>query len=315
VTSSSRDRGPVVVGAEAMRTRFEIVLADDRDPAWLLAAGEEALEEIARVEGDLSPFRRDSLMVEVNAEAAEHPVLVDAATFEFFARAGALCAAVDGAFDPTVGPLTALYRRGDPFGDDEIAAARALVGFARRVRLDAAAGTVAFTSPGVRLDPGAIGKGWALDRAAAVLRELGVTRALLHGGTSSVHAIGAPPGAEAWMVAIADPVDPARVLARASLRDAALGVSAPHGRLFQRAGRLAGHVLDPRSGDPVDHTALAAVVTSSATDADAVSTALLVLGAAGVDRLAERFPDASLLVATPGAEGLRVDLVGGAFGE
>ncbi len=260
-----------------MRTRFEIVLADDRDPASLRAAGEEALAEIARVEQELSAFRPDSFLARVNAEAAEHPVLVDGVTFAFLARAGELAAAVDGAFDPTVGALTALLRR----GASEAELAEAPVGFAKYVRLDAEARTVAFTTRGVRLDPGAIGKGWALDRAVEVLREAGVKHALLHGGTSSVVAMGE------WPVAVQHPTDPDRRLARVKLRDQALGVSAIHGRAFRRGEERVGHVVDPRTGASVAHTLQAAVITDSATEADALSTAMLVLGRpiAGTDAL------------------------------
>jgi thiamine biosynthesis lipoprotein len=170
----------------------------------------------------------------------------------------------------------------------------------RRVRLDAETQTVRFTAAGVRLDPGAIGKGHALDRALAVLREAGVRRALLHGGTSSVYGLGAPSRGRAWQVAVQDPMNPDGRLARVALRDRALGVSSIFGRLFVRGRERVGHVLDPRSGRPVDHTVLAAVIADSATDADALSTALLVLGRGGVRQLARRFPGAGFLVAGRG---------------
>src|SRR6185369_11639364 len=159
-------------------------------------------------------------------------------------------------------------------GQPITAAARRQVGH-RRVRLDDDAQTVRFTAKGVRLDPGAIGKGWAIDRAVARLREAGIARALLHGGTSSVYGLGAPPRARAWTVAVQDPLRPEGRLARVALRDRALGVSCIYGRTFLRGERRQGHVIDPRDGRPVDHTLLAAVICDSATDADALSTALL----------------------------------------
>jgi thiamine biosynthesis lipoprotein len=110
-----------------------------------------------------------------------------------------------------------------------------------------------------------------------VLREAGVASAFLHGGTSSVVAIGAPPGEAGWRVAIRDPRGGPAV-ATVALCDEALGVSAPHGRI---AACGAGHVLDPRSGQPVARGSLAAVVHDTATLADAWSTALLVDPAAG----------------------------------
>jgi FAD:protein FMN transferase len=282
-----------------MRTRFEIVLADDRDAAWLRAAGEEALEEISRVDAALSPFRRDSVLWQLHA--GRGPVRVDGALFALMARAGRLTEALDGAFDLTVGALSERLRRGEAVEKGALGR----VGFARQVRLDSVASTVTL-APGARLDPGAIGKGHALERAAEVLREAGVKRALLHGGTSSVAALGR------WAVAVQHPLEPER-LARLELCDAALGVSALHGRTFVRDGVPVAHVLDPRTGEPVTHTLLAAAVTSSPTDADALSTALLVLGEPALATLPARFPGSSLLLAIPHGPGLRLATAGAAF--
>ena len=126
--------------------------------------------------------------------------------------------------------------------------------------------TVFLRQPGLRLDPGAIGKGWALDRAREILEEAGVTRALLHGGTSSVVALG-----ESWKITLAGGPT-------LTLSNQCLGVSAPSGRWAIFGERCYGHVLDPRTGWPVEARAWAAVVASTATQADALSTALLVSG-------------------------------------
>lgn len=311
----------VLVAGEAMRARFEIVLVDEgRDEAWLRAAGEEALEEIARVEQELSPFRAEAGLRRINAEAGARPVLVDAVMLGFLERAQRLSHALEGAFDPTVGAMLEPLRQGESLTPVRTAALQRLVGFDRHVRLDPDAGTVAFSAPGVRLDPGAIGKGYALERAAEVLRETGVRRALIHGGTSSVYGLGAPPETpDGWTVAIQDPRDPQRHLAKVVLCDRALGVSASHGRTFGQGEKKRGHVIDPRSGASVHHTALAAAVTASPTDADAISTAVLVLGAALTERILARFPDVSLLCVPNADEGTpaietSIETWGDAFG-
>lgn len=297
-----------------MRTRFELVLEGGRSATSLRAAGEEALEEIARVEADLSAFRRDSILAEVNAEAARRPVTVDGAFFAWLERAGELAKTTGGAFDPTVGALLGPLRSGAKLSAKEQAALQRHVGFARRVRLDASASTVTFAGAGVRLDPGAMGKGYALDRAAAVLRGAGVKKALLHGGTSSVYALGAPAGAKAWTVALQHPVDPEGQLGRVRLRDRALGVSAIHGRIFRRGAERVGHVLDPRTGASVDHTLMSAVTCASCADADAISTALLVVGRAGLHKLAQAFPEAGLMVVERGkGDSVAVETVGADF--
>jgi thiamine biosynthesis lipoprotein len=150
---------------------------------------------------------------------------------------------------------------------------------------------------------GAIGKGYAVERGAELLREAGVTSALFHGGTSTVCAIGQPAEAEAWTVAIERP--PAVVgdisfpdLPTVRLKDESLSVSAVWGRVFQSNGKSFGHVIDPRTGQSVDGAWLSAVALPAATDTDALSTALLTLGAAGLERLAGLRPGLRALLVT-----------------
>ena len=255
---------------EAMRVRFEIVVADaESSPAHPRAAAAEALREIAEVESWLSAYRPDSALYALNAQAAEGPMRVDGRLFAFLQRAAHLSAATEGAFDLTVGPLLRLWGLGHGADggnvptDEQIAAARRCVGMADMVILDPEEMTVAFARPGVRLDPGAMGKGYALDRAAEILREAGIQNALLHGGTSSVVALGSPPEfAAGWPVLVRHPLDPEIIVADLRLRNESLGVSAVHGKSFTAPdGATYGHVIDPRTGRPTQSALLAAVVT------------------------------------------------------
>jgi thiamine biosynthesis lipoprotein len=296
---------PVTFARSAMATRFELVLYGE-DAGHLRAAGEEALSEIARLEAQLSLYRPESEISALNARAADGPVPVDPRLFALLARAGQLSEATEGAFDITVAPLMRCWGfmggAGRLPSEEEIAAARERVGM-RHVLLDAENFTVQFERPGMMLDLGAIGKGYAVDRAIRLLRDNGITRALLHGGTSTVYGLGAPPEAEAWTIAIRRPfaTDPEDHLTHSSLRDTALSVSAPHGKAFEADGRRYGHVLDPRTGRPAESALLAAVVTESAIDSDALSTALLTLGTDGLPLLAALYPDAhAFVVPTPG---------------
>ena len=135
------------------------------------------------------------------------------------------------------------------------------------------------------LDFGAIGKGYAIERAANLLREAGITSALLHGGTSTVYALGTPPDEEAWNVAVENPPTVPdqfpTLLAVVPLQNEALSISAVWGKSFQAGRKTYGHVLDPRTGQPTSHALLSAVVAPSATESDALSTALLTVGAKG----------------------------------
>ena len=295
-----------------MATRFELVLAGGPEPQ-LRAAGEQAIALIHDLEARLSRFRATSEIGRSNALAAERPVRIDGGVFELLVRARALWERTGGAFDVTVGPLMQCWGLAGGGGRvpaaAELAAARDRVGM-HLLELDPARCTVRFARPGVAIDLGGIGKGYALEQAAEVLREAGVVSALLHGGTSSVQAVGGAPDGRGWRIAIpypagvggetaglgADGGEPP-VVAVVELRDQALGVSAGHGKQFRAGDAWYGHVLDPRLGRPAEAALLAAVVSDSGTEADALATALLVLGAAGVPLL----PGAASLVVARGA--------------
>jgi thiamine biosynthesis lipoprotein len=302
----------------AMRTRFEFLLVGAGAPAQLQAAGEEALDEIERCEALLSAHRDDAALFHLNARASEEAVRVAPQLLAFLLRARELSRRSEGAFDPATGALVACWRaageRGQVPDDAAIAAARGACGL-ERVLIDKDAGTVRFARPGMRLDPGAIGKGYALERAAALLRENGMRSALLHGGTSTVAAIGQPPGRDSWPVAIRHPLRADDTIATALLRDGSLSVSAGHGRAFTVGGKSYGHVIDPRSGWPVAGNLLAAVIHPSALASDALSTALLVLGHDGLGLLAERCPGISLLLVREVEGGVKVETSGSGFGD
>jgi FAD:protein FMN transferase len=281
----------VALGLEAMATRFELLLGGD-DPARLRAAGEEALREIERVEGLLSRYRPSTAIAAINAAAGGEPVRVDPRVLALLRRCAELARLTDGAFDITIGPLLRAWGfvGGSGAAPDAkaVARARGLVGI-DQVELDDAASTVRLARAGMALDLGAVGKGYAIDCAIAVLEEQGVPRGLLHGGTSSVHVIGHVSAGAPWRVAWRAPGGPDR-LRTLTAAQPALSVSAPHGKAFILDGRVMGHVLDPRTGEPAGQAASACVVGPSSTVCDALSTALLVSGARGRVWLAQRFP-------------------------
>jgi FAD:protein FMN transferase len=292
------DKNLVRVAREAMRTRFEIALMGaSHSVEYRRLAGEEALQTIAEIEAWMSAYKDESLLRQVNIHAAYEPMQVDYAFFRFQETAMALNIGTEGAFDMTIGPLLRLWGLGGGAMEgqiptpEEISEALSTVGMARLVRLDAETRTVAFAVPGVWLDPGAIGKGYALDQAAERLREAEITQALLHGGTSTVLGMGGP-----FSIALQHPTDRDQLLATILLTDNALSVSAVHGKTFYAAGRRFGHILNPQTGYPIERTLLAAVTHPSATVTDALSTALLVHGSAGMPVLGDSYPEAGFMV-------------------
>jgi FAD:protein FMN transferase len=293
----------VTLACQAMATRFEIVLHGE-DAVSLRAAGEEALREVERLDARLSFYRPDSEISHLNTHAAREPVRVAPDLFALLQHAKSLSEQTAGAFDLTIAPLLRCWGFQDGNGTippaSELARAQALVGL-HQVHLNTENSTVQFARAGMMLDLGAIGKGYAVERAGEILRETGVASALIHGGTSTVYAMGRPPDRTHWTVAIAQPPSvPAdrQIPITLALEDEALSVSAEWGKSFESEGRTFGHVLDPRSGLPVQGAVLAAVALRSATETDALSTALLVLGKGGRERIFELRPDAKTLLIT-----------------
>ncbi len=288
----------VTLARNAMATRFELVLIG-ADAARLRAAGEEALAEVDRHEARLSLYRPTSEISRVNAQAARQPVRVSPAVFRLLDHARQLHRETGGAFDIAIAPLVRCwgFMSGSGRVPDavQLEEARSQAGM-EHVILDSDSVSVRFDREGVMLDLGAIGKGYAIDRAAEILRETGVASALLHGGTSTVYGIGAPPDQEGWKVAITGTPDESRTIATVLLKDSALSVSAVWARSFEAGGKKFGHVIDPRTGQPVNNAVLSAVALPSATETDALSTALLVMGSEGHDAVAKLRPQMRTLV-------------------
>ena len=293
-----------------MACRFEILL-DDAD-ARHVGSAREALDEADRVEAALSVFRATSETSRVNREAAFTATPVDGELFDLLVLCRELHDRSEGAFDITSTPLSRrwgfLERDGRLPAPEEIAEARALVGMSR-VRLDAPARTVRFERKGMELNLGAIGKGYALDRMAALMRARGAPHALLSAGGSSAVAVGGR--GRGWRVDVRSrQVGNAR-LARLHLTDGALATSGAGEQFFEIGGRRYGHVLDPRTGWPATGTLSATVVTGQAATSDALSTAFLVGGVESARRYCARHPETLALV-TPD-DGRKEPIVLGAF--
>jgi FAD:protein FMN transferase len=295
-------------GREAMATDFQLFfVAGEGDAEAALAA----LDVIDEVETQLTVYRATSELLEINRRAAAGPVAVEPRLFALLERAVRLFQETGGAYDITSGPLSRAWgfarRSGAVPNDLELDAARRLVGGEKLV-LDAAAGTIRFTIPGVEINCNSLGKGYALDRAAELLAERGPANFLWHGGRSSVLARGtARPGATGpavgWSIGVGHPLRPERRLAEIMLFDEAAGTSGAGYQFFRHEGKRYGHILDPRTGRPAEGVFSVTVVAPTAAEADALSTAFYVMGFAAAADYCSHRPEIGFLMLLPTAGG------------
>jgi thiamine biosynthesis lipoprotein len=243
-------------------------------------AAEAALTELWRVEHALSRFDDSSDLSELNRHAGRPALRVGVDLAEALEAAVGFERETLGAFNPSVEPLMRAWgfhakRTCEPSAA-EIATARRVVEATRIVLQD---DRVLLPSRESRLDLGGIGVGYGLDRAVAVLRRRGVRRAFLD-VSGDCYALGAPPGEAGWLVDIVDPRPGRRVLASTRLRDAALATSSNSVSVVRYGRAVRGHVMDPATGWPAEGLMQVSVVARTGTEADALSTAMLVSGTA-----------------------------------
>ncbi len=259
------------------------------------AVFEAAFAAFREIDATMSLYREDSQLVRVNARAAAHPEPVDAQLFALLVRARELAAESDGAFDVTILPLLRLWGAYPELR--YLGAGNAAAVGIQGLRLDAGGHTVGFARPGMGIDLGGIAKGFALDRARAALVASGIAQARLDLG-GDLAFVGAGPGG-VWRAAVRDPDAPDRALGVLTVEvGSSLSTSGNYNRDFAREGwRAPSHIYDPRTGQPVTRDLAVTVWAPNATTADALSTALVVLGPEGAGRLLAQEPTAGALFA------------------
>jgi thiamine biosynthesis lipoprotein len=294
----------------AMACQFEVFLNAGQYERGA-EAGLAALDLVDALEEQLSIFRETSEVRALNRCAGAEPVPVESGLFELLSMCAKLHRATSGAFDITAGPLSRVWgfthRAGRVPPPEELAQAMAAAG-ADGVRLDAINGAISFDRPGMEVNFGAIGKGFALDRCGELLATRGVEDFLLHGGRSSVLAHGDRGGDDAWTVGLQHPLRPGQTLARIRLRNAALGTSGASCQFFKHEGKRYGHILDPRTGWPASGVFSSTAVAPTAALADALSTAFYILGPDGAREYCESHPGVGFLMLVPNTTGSAVEI-------
>jgi FAD:protein FMN transferase len=259
-----------------MGTVFEIV-AYDASSARASAAIDEAFQEIVRLDGIMSNYKSGSDLSRLNRTAHFHTETVPPDLYNVIEESLRYSKLSEGKFDITVGPLVNFWKaimRGDripSYAEEE--KLRSCVGYQKIVLVSPDG--VELRSPCVQIDLGAIGKGYAVDRAVQVMRVRGISTALVDAGGSTMYGMGSPPGQSAWRVRLRDPSG--RIHPEVMMLENSVSTSE------QTAPSLAekdsaGHIIDPETGLPVKTAVAVSAVAKTATASDALSTTLLLLG-------------------------------------
>ena len=302
------NEGPNLVRADSgihlVMGTFARILAITDDVATANQCIESALDAIDNVDNLMSDYKPNSEISRVNKYAFAQPVTVGPATFEVLEESIGISKLTDGAFDITVGPIVKLFRTAKNTGKapapEQIADAKAKVGYEKLV-LNETERTVRFTVEGMSLDLGGIAKGYAVDKAIETMQKHGALGAMVDIG-GDVRCFGTPPkGKDAWTIGLQDPNRQAGLLLKLKIADSAVATSGDYQQYAIINGKKQSHILDRKTGKSAHSLASVTIISQNATTADALATAVTVLGPKkGLD-LIEGIPntEAFLISAAP----------------
>lgn len=275
----------------AMATEFAIVLPGQSPHATEAAV--DALDLLEKIESKLTIYRPDSEISRINESAGLQPVKVSGDVFNLLVRAVKISELTGGAFDVTAGPLVECWgftkRRGQKPNQQQINEAKQRVSW-QLVEFQPDERTVFLKLPGMQINLGGIGKGFAIDQMARHMKDNAVEHFLIHGGKSTILAsMGTnDTQTEPWKIAIEHPLRPGRRLMEIEIHNGAIATSGSGKQFFHYQGKRIGHVIDPRTGRPAGDALSITIQTAKATDADAYSTACFVDGIKATDGLIRR---------------------------
>ncbi len=291
---------PAVVRThDTMGTRIELT-ASTADIATAERAFAEVFADFDRLDGLLSVWKPESEVVRLNAAAGQHPVPVSADTREVLRIARQVSEWTDGAFDVTFGALTGLWKfdaqdkDGSVPDPRDIAARLPLVNY-RSLVVDDQAGTAFLQRAGMKVHLGGIGKGYAVDRAVAILRGHGLRDFMVQAGGDLY--VGGFKDGRPWKLGIRDPRGPVdKVFATLQLTDGTSSTSGDYERFFIKDGKRYHHILDLSTGEPARRSRSVTLVTNKAVIADALAKGVFVLGPVRGLALVERIPDVEAVI-------------------
>ncbi len=292
---------PSVFVHPAMAAEFSITVFPPNPsvtPEELERITNEAFAAIDDLEARISNWKDSSQISYINRHAAEGPVKAAPEVIALLQACVWASKETDGRFDITVGPLLELWgfyqKEGTQPDREAIEEARKRVGI-DKVHIDPIEMTVEFEEQGMRLDMGGIGKGAAVDVAAQVLRRNGITAAMVDGGSSSMVAIGHPPGENHWTVHIRNPYNNDELLDAVPLVNASLSTAGCHDKMLEANGVRYCHILDPHSGKPVIGALSISVIAPTGTETDGLDTGFVVWPKERLEKYCREHPDIKVI--------------------
>jgi FAD:protein FMN transferase len=290
---------------ETMGTEIRLT-AVSADEAATVAAFSQVFADFDRLDRLLSVWKPESEVVRLNAAAGDHPVPVSTDTREVLRAAREVSEWTEGAFDVTFGALTGLWKfdaqdqDGSVPDPREVQARLPLVDY-RKLTIDETAGTAFLASKGMKVHLGGIGKGYAVDRAAAILRSHGLRDFMIQAGGDLY--VGGMKDGRPWKLGIRDPRGPAdQLFATVELTDGTFSTSGDYERFFFKDGRRYHHILDLKQGEPARLSRSVTLVTNKAVIADALAKGVFILGPVRGLALVERIPDVEAVIVGAGNE-------------
>ena len=257
---------------------FARVVAVASNPRQAIAAAFQAIEGVNSTMNDYDP---NSLLSEVNREAFEHPVQVDAGLFEVLTAAKLYSRMSDGDFDVTIGPVVQLWRKAKEDGTapspEALANAREAVGYEKLI-LDAEKQTVQFAKDGMFLDLGGIAKGYGIDKAIEALQAAGIKGGLVDIG-GDLRCFGTPAdGQRHWLIGLQDPQNDGEILMTLNMDDMAVATSGDYRRFVMIGDEKHSHIVNPATANSAQDLSSVTIIAPAAMAADALATAVTVMG-------------------------------------
>ncbi len=298
------------LSTRAMATEFAVVM--NPGPSQQVTLASDALDMLHELEQLMTVYRADSAMSQLNTNAVSGPADMDARLFDVLNQARQICIDTKGGFDPSSGPLIALWRECRLEGriptQQEISTCLKYTGMDQFL-FDDSQQTIQFQSPENELNLGGIGKGYALDLAGQFLTEQSLENWLFYGGFSSIIATGTHNQLAGWPVGIKNPLFTKQRLGTILLQDVAMSTSGSSVQHFRHQGKQYGHILDPRTGWPVSELLSVTVIAPTAALADALSTAFYVIGIENALEYCDNHSEVGTILVPPPNQGRKLSPV------